>query len=207
MGGRVPKQFMLLDGVPILQRTIERFLLAAPDIRVITVLPRRHFETWKNLCLKYGLNCPQQLVEGGLTRFHSVKGALEKVPDGAVVAVHDGVRPLVSPQTIRDMFGAVETVPALIPGIPVTDTLRSIREGIPHPDRSALVSVQTPQMFHSEVLKAAYKLPYDTAFTDDASVVERAGFPVKIHPGDKYNIKITTPEDMTLASALLKVFQ
>ena len=205
MGSDTPKQFLDLGGVCILQRAIENFVRAIPEIKVITVLPKAHFETWKEICLTRGFDCPQLLVEGGITRFHSVRNALEKVPEGAVVMIHDGVRPLIKPETIADMLVRMETCRAIVPATPVTDTLRSTAPGIPAPDRSQTVAVQTPQVFLSEELKAAYAQPFDTAFTDDASVAERAGIPISLFPGDRLNIKITTPSDLTLAEAILSL--
>lgn len=206
MGGDVPKQFLELRGVPILERSIERFLDAVPDARVVTVLPDKHIDTWREICLRRGLSFPQTIVKGGMTRFHSVKNALGRVPDGAIVSVHDGVRPLASEALIAGMVEKMQVPggPAgLIPVVPVVDTLRSVAAGVPAPDRSTLVAVQTPQMFLSEALKEAYRLPYDVTFTDDASVAERAGFTVLTFPGERYNIKITTPEDLRLAERLL----
>ena len=132
--------------------------------------------------------------------------ALGKVPDGVIVSVHDAVRPLATPALIGNMLEQMRAPggpDCLIPVVPVTDTLRSMAEGIPSPDRSTLAAVQTPQMFRSEVLKKAYRQPYDTSFTDDASVAERAGFRVSTTPGERFNIKITTPEDLRLARLLL----
>ena len=240
MGGDVPKQFLELRGVPVLERSVERFLDAVPDAKVVIVLPDKHVDTWREICLRRGLSFPQTIVRGGMTRFHSVQNALEKVPDGAIVSIHDAVRPLASEALIAGMVekmreaeatgslaagsgtvaaagkgqaamaaGLAERiktsgVPAgLIPVIPVIDTLRSVKPGVPAPDRSTLVGVQTPQMFFSEALKEAYRQPYDVAFTDDASVAERAGFNVATVPGERFNIKITTPEDLILADALL----
>jgi len=205
MGTDTPKQFLLLDGRPILQYTIERFLEAVPQMKVITVLPRGTFRDWKDLCAAYSFNCPQTLVAGGLTRFHSVQNALRKVPDGAFVAIHDGVRPLVSPALIARMFARMsdEGCRALLPVLPVTDTLRSTDPDIPDPDRSRTVAVQTPQIFRSEDLKAAYSQAYDVSFTDDASVAARKGIPLTFETGERYNLKITNPEDLVLAEALL----
>ncbi len=206
MGGDVPKQFLDLGGIPILQRSVERFLDAAPDARVIVVLPERHLDQWQELCLKHAVSFPQTIVHGGMTRFHSVQNALEKVPDGAIVSIHDGVRPLFTPGLVRAMLDRMQLPggpQALIPAVPVTDTLRSTDPSLPAPDRSRLVAVQTPQMFLSEVLKQAYRQPYDTAFTDDASVAERAGARIELFPGEKYNLKITTPEDLALARLLI----
>ena len=206
MGGDVPKQFLDLGGIPILQRSVERFLDAAPDSRVIVVLPERHLDQWQELCLQHAVSFPQTIVHGGMTRFHSVQNALGKVPDGAIVSIHDGVRPLFTPGLVRAMLDRMQLPggpQALIPAVPVTDTLRSTDPSLPAPDRSRLVAVQTPQMFLSEVLKQAYRLPYDTAFTDDASVAERAGARIELFPGEKYNLKITTPEDLALARLLI----
>ena len=205
MGGDVPKQFLLLDGKPILQWTIERFLEAEPGMTVVTVLPRIHFQTWKNLCAVHSFDCPQVLVAGGLTRFHSVQNALRKVPDGAVVSIHDGVRPLVSPDLVRRMFTRMQEggTRALLPVVGIVDTLRSTDPGTPAPDRSKTVGVQTPQMFLSEDIRAAYRQAYDLAFTDDASVAESKGIPLSFIEGERFNLKITTPEDLVLAEAVL----
>ena len=207
MGGDVPKQFLPLDGRPILQCTIERFLEAEPEMKIITVLPKAHFQTWKDLCAIHSFHCPQTLVAGGLTRFHSVQNALKKVPDGAIVSIHDGVRPLVSAELVRRMLDRLQRgeCRALLPVLPVTDTLRAKDPAMPDPDRSAVVAVQTPQIFRSEDIKAAYAQAYDLAFTDDASVAARIGIPPAFEEGERFNLKITTPEDLILAEAILSI--
>lgn len=213
MGAGIPKQFLELDGKPILRLTIERFVEAIPDLNVITVLPQSHMEWWRMYCARVGFNCPQKLVEGGFTRFHSVKNALAHIPDGALVAVHDAVRPLVSAAKIKELFAAAESSPAVIPVIPCTDTLKVLEEredgalqvAAKNIDRSIVWGAQTPQVFHSEVLRRAYDSGFDTMFTDDASVVSKAGVPVLCMVGEKTNIKITTPEDLTLAAAILQI--
>lgn len=212
MGADVPKQFLLLDGKPILRLTIERFLEAEPGVHVVTVLPEAHMGWWRQYCAKEGFTCPQKMVAGGFTRFHSVKNALQHIPDGALVAVHDAVRPLVSVGKIKELFAAAENAPAVIPATPCTDTLKSVaknQDGMPEVtgsvDRSAVWGVQTPQIFHSEVLKKAYERGFDTSFTDDASVVSAAGVPVICLEGERTNIKITTPEDLSLAQAILSL--
>ena len=212
MGANVPKQFLMLGGKPILRHTIERFLEAEPAIHVVTVLPEAHIGLWRQYCAKEGFTCPQKMVQGGFTRFHSVKNALAHIPDGALVAVHDAVRPLVSVDKIRELFAAAENAPAVIPATPCTDTLKTVsknKDGVAEVtgsvDRSAVWGVQTPQVFHSEVLKRAYERGYDTLFTDDASVVSAAGVPVICLEGERTNIKITTPEDLTLAEAILSL--
>jgi 2-C-methyl-D-erythritol 4-phosphate cytidylyltransferase len=220
MGSKIPKQFLELDGMPILQRTIERFAEAEPDIHVITVLPKAHRALWDELCLKHCLNRPQILAYGGITRFHSVQNALEKVPDGAFVAIHDGVRPLVSIALIRKMFALMSGgVRALIPVMPITDTLYILDKSedgqndlLPLatapdaevPDRSRLFGAQTPQMFRSEDIKAAYRdTGFRIDFTDDASVARAYKIPLSYIAGERFNIKITTPEDLSLAELLL----
>ena len=218
MGAQLPKQFLELDGKVILRKTIEVFLEACPDVSVITVLPKSYMDYWKDYCYKNNFICPQVLVAGGITRFHSVKNALKRVPDGAIVAIHDGVRPLVSVQMVRDMFEKSENVQALIPVIPCVDTMKVLQKNVwedgsetlsavagQSVDRSMLYGAQTPQMFHSEVLKDAYNQAFDTAFTDDASVVEKHGKSLSFVIGERLNIKITTIEDLTLAEAVLKI--
>lgn len=213
MGAQMPKQFLELDGKAILQRTIEVFLEACPGISVITVLPQDHIAYWREYCLDRNFICPQILVHGGITRFHSVRNALEKVPEGALVAVHDGVRPLISPELVREMFSKAENVPALIPVVPCVDTMKMLemKDGelvsIPGAvaDRSVLFGAQTPQIFHSEVLKDAYSMAYDTSFTDDASVLEKYGKSLSYHIGERLNIKITTQDDLLLARAVLSL--
>lgn len=204
MGGAVPKQFIRVDRKTLLQRSIERFVEAEPDIRIVTVLPKAHFQTWRRICTEESFDCPQLLVEGGMNRFLSVRNALAKVPDGALVAIHDGVRPFVSVDLIREMFSRMEGgCRALIPVLPVSDTLRSTEHSVPDPDRSRTVAVQTPQVFASDDIKRAYAQPYDLAFTDDASVASRLGVEVEMISGEKFNIKVTTPEDLVFAEAIL----
>ena len=213
MGADVPKQFLPLQGKAILQRTMERFLEACPGIRILTVLPRDHFGTWKAYCAAHNFNVPQTLVAGGITRFHSVRNALVKIPDGALVAVHDGVRPFVSKELIERMFSRMEVCRALIPVLPVTDTLKVLdrdretgflRSAGERLDRSRVFGAQTPQIFRSEDLKAAYAEAYDPLYTDDASVAENIKIPLSFIAGERFNIKITTPEDLVLAEAIAR---
>ena len=203
-GSDVPKQFLLLGGVPVLQRSVSAFTAAVPGIKVVTVLPAGETERWKELCHEHVFNTPQIIVKGGITRFHSVRAALEKVPDGALVAIHDGVRPMVSAELIRSMFAEMERHRGLVPALPVTDTLKFKATPGSGPDRSALVAVQTPQVFRSEDIRAAYfGTGYREDFTDDASVAAAFGIPVELFPGEKLNFKITTPEDLALAEKLI----
>ena len=204
MGASIPKQFLEIEGVPVLQRTISRFVDALPKVSIITVLPRQHFEMWKSLCIKYNFNVPQTLIEGGHTRFHSVRNALDIISDPeAVVMIHDGVRPLMSNDLVRRMAESAQKGVAAVPVMPVTDTLRYQDARQPDPDRGQIDAVQTPQVFIAEDIKSAYTNAYDTSFTDDVSVALRAGLGIKRIPGEKYNIKLTTPEDMIVASLLI----
>ena len=217
MGAEMPKQFIELEGKAILQRTIVVFLNACPGVNIITVLPESHMEYWRQYCLDRNFICPQVLVKGGITRFHSVRNALEKVPDGGVVAVHDAVRPLVTEAFVRTMFEKAETTSALIPVIPCVDTMKVLemkkingeetlvtKEG-QTVDRSGLYAAQTPQIFHSEMLKEAYGQAFDTAFTDDASVVLKYGKNLSYLIGERFNIKLTTQDDLVLAKAILSL--
>ncbi|MBO4918398.1 MAG: 2-C-methyl-D-erythritol 4-phosphate cytidylyltransferase [Bacteroidales bacterium] len=216
MGSALPKQFIPLGGKPILQRSIERFVQACSDVRVITVLPRDFMPEWKELCQKNNFYYPQILVEGGITRFHSVRNALDKVPAGAVVAIHDGVRPMVTPELVAKMFARMSSCRALIPVLPSVDSLKAVRkvvkasgeevlETIPGAilDRETVYRAQTPQMFLSEDIKAAYGQAFDTSFTDDASVAAKKNIPLSYIEGERYNIKITTPDDLDFAEAIL----
>jgi|BioPla2DNA2_1021312.scaffolds.fasta_scaffold01443_9 2-C-methyl-D-erythritol 4-phosphate cytidylyltransferase len=216
MGASLPKQFLELAGKPVLQRSMEIFLDAVPDIQVITVLPKEYFTWWKEKCLAMNFTCPQLLVAGGITRFHSVRNALLRIREEAIVAIHDGVRPLVSPELLERMFARMESgsCRALIPVIPSVDTLkvldwkedtagnRTLSLSDETVDRNRIWGAQTPQLFLSEDIRAAYSQPYDTVFTDDASVAVKKGIPLSFCLGERYNIKLTTPEDFALAERL-----
>ena len=211
MGAELPKQFLELDGKAILHKTIEVFLQAVPGIKVITVLPADHVGYWKEYCLGRNFVYPQVLVKGGITRFHSVRNALARVPEGALVAVHDGVRPLVTPALVRKLFDLAEDKTGVIPVTPCVETLKVLEKkgddlkivAGAKADRSVLYGAQTPQVFCSEELKGAYSLAYDTSFTDDASVLEKYGKSLSYVMGERLNIKITTPDDLVLAEAVM----
>lgn len=218
MGSDLPKQFLELGGKAILRRSIETFVQACPGISVITVLPEMYVGYWRDYCISHNFICPQVIVKGGLTRFHSVRNALSRVPDGAVVAIHDGVRPLVSARLVRSMFEKACDVPALVPVIPCVDTMKMLEKRRGNDgnvalgeiagasvDRESLYCAQTPQIFHSEMLRAAYAQAYDTAFTDDASVVSAYGKELSFMTGERFNIKITAKDDLVLAKAVLDI--
>lgn len=218
MGTDLPKQFLEIDGKMVLRRTIEKFLEAIPGVSIIIVLPEQFMDYWRDYCYKNSFVCPQVLVKGSITRFHSVKNALAKVPQDALVAIHDGVRPLLSTKLIVEAFNKAETHQAVIPVLPCVDTIKALEKkkwddgsesyvSIPgvKVDRSVLFGAQTPQVFQSNVLKSAYSQAYDTLFTDDASVVEKHGKSLSFIKGERLNIKITTPEDLILAEAILEI--
>lgn len=206
MGGDIPKQFLPVGGKPILMRTIDRFLQYDEKMQVVLVLPESQQEYWRTLCDEYHFSQPYTLANGGETRFHSVKNGLAKVsPAATLIGVHDGVRPFVSLDTIRATYEAASLSEAVVPVIDVVETVRHLvggqeSETVP---RSDYKLVQTPQVFSATLLRQAYAQPYTDFFTDDASVVERFGHPVTLVPGNRENIKITTPFDLTIAEAIM----
>ena len=204
MGGDVPKQFQLVGGRPVLMHTLQRFREAIPDVQVILVLPREQQEYWRELCRQHEFSLEHRIADGGQTRFHSVKNGLALIPDDArgVVGVHDGVRPFVSCEVIRCCYETARVADAVVPVVPVVETLRHIEEGTK--PRSDYRLVQTPQTFSIPLLKAAYRQDYCDSFTDDASVVESFGHTVTLVDGNRENIKLTTPFDMVVAEALLR---
>ncbi len=205
MGGDIPKQFLPVGGKPILMRTIDRFLQYDEKMQVVLVLPESQQEYWRTLCDEYHFSQPYTLANGGETRFHSVKNGLALVsPDAQLIGVHDGVRPFVSLDTIRATYEAASLSEAVVPVIEVVETVRHLVDGksvtVP---RSDYRLVQTPQVFSASLLRQAYEQLYTDFFTDDASVVERFGHPVTLVPGNRENIKITTPFDLTIAEAII----
>ncbi len=207
MGSEIPKQFLLLNEKPVLMHTLQAFYSYDQDMKIILVLPQDHQGYWKSLCEEFHFQIKHQIADGGVTRFHSVKNGLKYIEDNSIVAIHDGVRPLVSRKIIADAFEAANQQQAAYPVIPVVDTLRQFVS----PDKSEIVNrnlfclVQTPQVFTSEVIIDAYEVDYSEKFTDDISVVEAKGncTPVMIS-GERENIKITTSIDILIAEALLK---
>jgi len=200
----LPKQFLLLNGRPILFYTLERFFAVNTSFRLNLVLPVSHVETWNELISRFNFQIPHTVIEGGQTRFHSVKQGLERVKDG-LVGVHDGVRPLVSSETITRCFNLANETGSGIPVIPVTDSVRILNDGHSESiDRNFVRFVQTPQCFRSDLLKKAYDQPYNELFTDCASVVESMKVKVFLTEGNPENIKITRPIDLMLAELQLK---
>ena len=205
MGAAVPKQFLEIDGKPILRHTVERFLEYDPKMEILIVLPSAFKSHWRNYCAEHGFLVRYTMPTGGLTRFHSVQNALKYVPEGALVAVHDGVRPCLSAEFLAGLFSRMDRCEALVPVVPVEESLREVEGSSSFAvDRSRYVRVQTPQVFRSEILKAAYSQAYNPSFTDDASVVEATGCRITLCEGLRENIKITTPADMLTARIFLE---
>lgn len=204
LGGPVPKQFQSVKGRPLLMWTIDAFHRYDAAMPLIVVLPKEHFEIWRALCMGHRFFIEHQVVAGGEQRYHSVKAGLEKVEGDGLVAVHDGVRPLVSTGLIGRCFDAAHQQGAAIPVVPVVPSVReTTADGSRALDRSKLLAVQTPQCFHADLLRKAFALPYDPTFTDEATMVERLGVKVNLVEGEENNIKVTTALDMKLAEAFL----
>lgn len=207
MGGDIPKQFLPIKGKPVLMRTIERFHECSPQLRVILVLPREQQDYWHTLCRDHSFGIDHTVVDGGDTRFGSCQNGLAAIPDDeeGIVGIHDGVRPFVSADTVERCFAWARACGAAIPVLPVTDSLRRVSgDGGSSRcvNRSEYRAVQTPQAFNIQVLKKAYRQPYQEAFTDDASVVEAMGVKVDMVEGNRENIKLTTPFDLKIAETL-----
>ena len=204
MKSPVPKQFLELNQKPVLMHTIEKFYSAASSIHIVVVLPKSHHSVWTTLCDKHKFNIQHQICEGGSTRFQSVKNGLVHCKEEGIIAVHDGVRPLIHPDLIQKLYLEAESNGAVIPIYPVLESIRKSDEGGSKAlDRSKYYTVQTPQCFSSELLQNAYQQHEKETFTDDASVVEALGKEVHHFKGDRTNIKLTTPEDFIFAEALL----
>ena len=208
MGSDIPKQFLPIGGKPVLMRTLERFREYAEDLQIILVLPEAQQEYWQELCKKYDFKVEYLLANGGQTRFHSVQNGLALVPDNAegVVGIHDGVRPFPSIGVIRNCYETARIAKAVIPVIPVVETVRHLNndDSMTVP-RNEYRLVQTPQTFDIQLLKAANHQPYNDGFTDDASVVESYGHKITLVEGNRENIKITTPYDITVAEAIINI--
>lgn len=206
MGGEVPKQFLPVAGLPVLMRTIKRFHAYDPTLKIILVLPKEQQAYWLRLCEEYQFTDDYQLADGGATRFQSSKNGLQLIPDNAdgYVAIHDGVRPFVSIDTILRCFEATLTSQAVIPVLNVNDTLRHISQdgSGENVQRSEYRLVQTPQVFDISLVKRAYQQEENDGFTDDASVVERLGQKVEMVEGNRENIKLTTPFDLKVAEVI-----
>lgn len=205
MNASVPKQFLLLKGKPILYYTINTFLRSFADLKIILVLPLDFIDEGKKMLETYFQNNTVEVVSGGNTRFHSVQKGLQLVKEESIIFVHDGVRIFTSVDLIRNCYEATLEYGSAVPVVDAKESLRIIREtGSEALERASIKIVQTPQVFKSEVLLSSYKLEYKNGFTDEASVIEAAGYKVHLVKGEEQNIKITNPVDFMLAEQLLE---
>lgn len=224
MGAEIPKQFLPLDGRPILMRCVETFARAMKDSgdlamsrkyedpQIVIVLPESEIQRWFTLCERYKCVVSHTVCVGGKSRFESVRSGLRQIKDADLVAVHDGVRALLSVTMIRRVIDVAAQYGTAIPVIDLVDSLRMVRDvdggderGSRSVNRSLYKVVQTPQIFSFEILKRAYEQDYNPSFTDDASVVESIGVDVTLCEGEPRNIKITTPLDITIAQQILNL--
>lgn len=205
MGTAVPKQFLDLDGRPVLYHTINSFARALPEAHIVLVLPEHQISYAQMVLQAFPERIDLAIVAGGVTRFESVKNGLAGIPEDAIILVHDGVRPLVTADLIRRCYRQAVEKGSAIPAVAVKDSMRIVKNNDSQPvDREALRIIQTPQTFRASILIPAMQQPYTEAFTDEATVVETFGEDVFLIEGERTNIKITTPEDMLIAEALLK---
>ena len=206
MNSTIPKQFLLLQGKPVLYHTLAAFHKADPKTELLVVLPAEQFDYWKSIISELP-ELPHRLVEGGETRFQSSKNAIESISEDGLVAIHDGVRPLIEPELISKAFQAAFESGNAVLAVASKDSVRCYsteQEGFEHLNRESIRLIQTPQIFTLKDLKTAFKQEYSTDFTDDARVVESTGIKINLVEGSYRNIKITTPEDLDLAEVLLK---
>lgn len=208
MGSETPKQFLELAGRPVLMHTIERFKLFSDSIEIITVLPENQLRYWYNIQKKHSFSVLHTLVKGGSNRFISVRNGLEFVKSPGIVAIHDGVRPFVSLDTIRRCFETAERLGNAVPTVSPTESLRILTEQGSLPiSRFNVKQIQTPQVFDAALIKKAYLQDYIHDFTDDATVLEKTGEKINLIEGNRENIKITNPEDLIISGALLPIIK
>ncbi|MDR1525500.1 MAG: 2-C-methyl-D-erythritol 4-phosphate cytidylyltransferase [Tannerella sp.] len=208
MGGGLPKQFVPLQGKPVLMHTLAVFHQWDATAEILLVIPEEQASYWTMLCKELNCTVPHRIVYGGGTRFHSVRNGLNETEGEGLIAVHDGVRPFVSQEVIASCFATAGAFGAAIPVVPVIESVREINGGESRPfDRNRLCVVQTPQVFRASLLRRAYEQPYQERFTDDASLVEATGHAIRLVDGNRENIKITTPADLACAAFLLSTWK
>jgi 2-C-methyl-D-erythritol 4-phosphate cytidylyltransferase len=201
---KLPKQFLELNGLPILMHTINAFLRYSKNIFIILVLPEDDFETWAALCKKHNFTAKLVLQKGGDTRFQSVKNGLDKIEGSGLVAIHDGVRPLVSEDIIGASYRLAAVHQTAVAAVRLKESIRMTdQDNTKAMDRSKFRLIQTPQTFEVNLIKKAYQIKDDPSLTDDASVAERSGHIISLFEGSYDNIKITTQEDLIVAEALM----
>ncbi|WP_419801132.1 2-C-methyl-D-erythritol 4-phosphate cytidylyltransferase [Mucilaginibacter sp.] len=205
MQTETPKQFLLLNGKPVIMHTILAFFASPQKPEILVVLKEQYFGLWEVLCEQYSFNLKHRLVAGGSTRFHSVKEALDLIAEESVVAIHDAVRPLIDPETISEAYLLALQKGNAVVAVPSKDSVRLQKIGgfSQSLNRSEIFLVQTPQTFQSKIIKKAYEQPYNEHFTDDASVAERDGAQINLLAGNQDNFKITFPADLRLAEIIL----
>ena len=204
MNSEVPKQFIPVNGLPVLMHTIRKFFEYSPEITVVVVLAEKDQEQWIRLCHKYEFQYPVIIASGGKTRFQSVRNGLDKTGETGLVAIHDGVRPMVDKAIIGASFQLAALHGCAIAAVRLKETIRiTDKDDTKTVDRSKFRLIQTPQTFRLPLIKQAYQQPENPSFTDDASVAEKAGYKISLFEGSYRNIKITTPEDLLFAEVLL----
>jgi len=203
MGSDIPKQFIELNGTPILMHTIKKFYSYKNTIQIIVVLPENHIDYWNELNKKHNFKIKHQVVKGGKERFDSIKNGLS-LAKGDLIGIHDAVRPFVNGEVIKNCFNNLQKYQAVIPVVSLKESIRQVIGDLSKSvDRNQYKIVQTPQCFVRDVILIAYNQPYSNLFTDDASVVEQLNIPIHLINGNEENIKITTPADLAIANLFL----
>lgn len=206
MNSEIPKQYLPINGLPVLMHTIKAFYNYNNALSIIVVLPPNDLKLWEELCDAYQFKLPIQVTSGGTTRFQSVRNGLDKVGPDGVVAIHDGVRPIVNKEIIAASFEIAALHGSAIAAVRLKESIRvTDKDQTKMADRSKYRIIQTPQTFQVRIIKEAYQIPEDPQFTDDASVLEKSGHKISLFEGSYKNIKITTPEDLIIAEAFLKI--
>lgn len=205
MQSEIPKQFLNVAGKPVLIHTFERFIHYSEDIKITLVLPVPYIDFWKSLCKRFTFEIGHKVIEGGHNRFNSVRNGLKEIHSGSLVAIHDGVRPLVAKDTLNRVFKKAEESGNAIPVVKINESLRKISDQNSfYVNRREYRLIQTPQCFHAELIKQAYQQDFKEEFRDDATVVEAMGIKINLVEGNIENIKITRPGDIKIAEAFLK---
>lgn len=205
MGSSIPKQFLYINGLPVLMHTLHTFYEFNNDLKIVLVLPQSQVDYWRELCQKHQFSIAHHITTGGDTRFESVRNGLSIVDTPSLIGIHDGVRPFVSPDTLQRCYHHAQVLGNAIPVLDAFESVRMVDEEKSKAlDRTTIKLVQTPQVFKSEILLRAYEQEFSALFTDDASVVEALGETIHLVAGNRENIKITTPSDMVLGEAFIK---
>ncbi len=202
----IPKQFIPIAGRPVLMHTIIKFREYDPKMQIVVIIPKEHIQLWKELCTEFSFNVEHQIVQGGKERFYSVRNGLKRVLNESLVLIHDGVRPLVSHETIERVVNTSIEKGNAIPYMDITQSVRKLYNGRSKMiNRTNLKAIQTPQGFHSNMIKEAYAKRYRKSFTDDASVLEAIGYEINLVKGNNKNLKITNSTDIHLVDCLMKL--